>query len=463
MSNSPTLASRLDALPGGWPVWRLIVLVSLGGCFEFYDLMMTAYISPGLVQAGVFRTGHDGLFGQSDQAMFAAATFLGLFIGTIGFSRLADRFGRRSVFTASLIWYALATLAMAMSSTALQLHLWRLVAGIGIGVELVTIDTYVSEIAPARLRGRAFAINQAIQFSAVPIVALACWQLLPLSPFGVAGWRVVMLLGVSGAVAVWFIRARLPESPRWLERNGRAAEAEQIVAQLEAGTSAVGRVPEPASEPASAPAPAAAVSSGAALREAFSPRFRRRTVMLVIFNIAQAIGFYGFGNWAPSLIAAQGHSVTHSLGYAFVIAAAYPVGPLLCTLIADRIERKVQIILAAVCTAGLGLTFATQSAPVVLIALGVGVTLSNNLLSYAYHAYQAELYPTRIRAAAVGFVYAWSRLATVFSSFIIAGLLGAFGAPGVFSFIATAMGVVVLSVGLLGPRTSGQSLEALSD
>ena len=114
-------------------------------------------------------------------------------------------------------------------------------------------------------------------------------------------------------------------------------------------------------------------------------------------------------------------------------------------------------------TAVLGLTFATQSQPLVLIALGVGVTLSNNLLSYAYHAYQAELYPTRIRSAAVGFVYAWSRLATVFSSFIIAALLGAFGAPGVFAFIAAAMAVVVLSVGLLGPRTSGRSLEALSE
>ena len=89
-----SIAARLDALPSAWPAWRLIVLVSLGGCFEFYDLMMTAYISPGLVKAGVFHEGRAGLFGQSDQATFAAATFLGLFIGTAAFARVADRFGR---------------------------------------------------------------------------------------------------------------------------------------------------------------------------------------------------------------------------------------------------------------------------------------------------------------------------------------------------------------------------------
>ncbi len=112
-----SIAARLDALPSAWPAWRLIVLVSLGGCFEFYDLMMTAYTSPGLVQAGVFHEGKAGMLGQSDQATFAAATFLGLFIGTAALARVADRFGRRAIFTGSLIWYAHRHLAMASLPT----------------------------------------------------------------------------------------------------------------------------------------------------------------------------------------------------------------------------------------------------------------------------------------------------------------------------------------------------------
>ena len=415
---------------------------------------MTAYVSPGLVKAGIFHLGKAGLFGQSDQAAFASATFLGLFIGTVAFARIADRFGRRAIFTLSLIWYAMATLAMATCHTALALDAWRLVSGIGIGIELVTIDSYVSELAPARLRGRAFAVNQAIQFIAVPAVAVAAWLLLPRTPLGVAGWRWVMVIGAAGAVAVWAIRSRLPESPRWLERQGRMAEAESIVCDLEAG-----RLPRPARTRAPPTVPRASPAAVGQLSEIFAPPYRRRTIMLIVFNIFQAIGFYGFGNWAPTLIAAQGHSVTHSLAYASAIALAYPLGPLVCVAIADRFERKHLIIAAALTTAVVGIAFSGQAAAEAIVGLGVILVISNNLLSFAYHAYQAELYPTPIRARAVGFVYGWSRLSTVFSSFIIAALLSGFGSIGVFAFIASAMVVVVLAVGLFGPRTAGLSLE----
>jgi putative MFS transporter len=454
MTETRTIGARLDALPQSWRVWRLVVLVSLGGFFEFYDLMMTAYVSPGLERAGIFRAGDRGLFGLSDQGTFAAATFLGLFIGTIAFAGIADRLGRRFVFTCSLLWYSAASAMMAFADSAAAIDLWRLIGGVGIGVELVTIDAYVAEWVPPAMRGRAFAVNQAIQFLAVPAVALACWILVPRMPFGVPGWRWVVLAGSTGALAVWLIRRGLPESPRWLEGRRQGARAERIVAELERRSGAA-----PARDPSVRPAEPAATDSESRL---LSPMYRRRTIMLVVFNIFQAIGFYGFGNWAPSLIAAQGRPVIQSLGYSFAIAIAWPLGPLLWAGIADRVERKLQIVAAALGVAGLGLLFARQNAPAALVALGVGITLSNTLLSYAYHAYQTELFPTRLRARAVGFVYSWSRLSTVGSSLLIAFLLTKGGPGAVFALIAGSMAIVIVTVGIFGPRTAGASLDDVS-
>jgi putative MFS transporter len=449
------VAARLERLPGAAPIWRLVVLLSLGGCFEFYDLFLTAYLSPGLEAAGIFRKGASGLLGLSDQATFAAATFAGLFVGTLGVARVADRFGRRAIFTASLLWYSGATLVMACQSSAPALDLWRFLAGIGIGVELVTIDAYLVELVPARLRGRAFAVNQAIQFVAVPLVALACALLVPRAPAGIPGWRWVIAAGALGAVVVWGLRRRIPESPRWLAGQGRFAEADAVVAALEAGAA----VPlAPLAAAVAEPAAAAPTS----LAEIFRAPLGRITLMLAVFNFFQTVGFYGFGNWVPKLIEASGADVVHSLRYSAAIAIAYPMGPLLCTLVADRVERKWQIVAAAFGTAAFGLAFVLQRAPWAIIAIGVAITLSNNLLSYAYHAYQAELYPTRIRARAVGFVYSWSRLSTVLTSVMIGVVLDRFGTHGVFALIAGSMGVVCIAIGVFGPRTRGLALERLA-
>ena len=451
-----SLSARLDRLPGCWAVWRLVVLLSLGGCFEFYDLFLTAYLSPALESAGIFRQGAAGLFGLSDQAAFASVTFAGLFVGTIAFAQVADKFGRRAIFTASLLWYSAMTLGMALQSTALALDAWRFLAGIGIGVELVTIDSYIAELVPKRFRGRAFAVNQSIQFLAVPIVGLICAKLAPLTVFGFAGWRWVMIIGALGALIVWRLRRGIPESPRWLDQHGRVAEAEAVVAQLEAQVQAqAGPLPPPK------PVAGEARIEGH-LREIFAPPFRSRMLMLAVFNFFQTVGFYGFGNWVPKLIEASGADVLHSLQYSVSIAIAYPIGPLLCLGVADRFERKSQIVAAAIGTASFGLLFAALKAPAAIIALGVLITLSNNLLSYAYHAYQAELFPTRIRARAVGFVYSWSRLSTVFTSLMIGFFLDRFGTAGVFGFIAASMAVVCISIGVFGPRTRELALEEIA-
>ncbi|MCB2253737.1 MFS transporter [Pseudomonas chlororaphis] len=452
-----SISARIDRLPAVATVWRLVALLSIGGFFELYDLFQTAYISPGLIRDGIFATGSGGVFGFSDQAAFASATFLGLFLGASLLSPIADRFGRRVIFTFALVWYTVATVLMGIQTSALGVIGMRLLVGIGLGIELVTIDAYLSELVPKHLRSSAFAFAFFVQFLSVPAVALMSWWLVPQDPFGIAGWRWVVLASAVFALFIWWLRSRLPESPRWLAQHGRFEEAERIMDGIEA------RCVRDQGRPLDSPQPEPVDVQGTGrFADIWQPPYRRRALMLIVFHVFQAIGFFGFGNWLPALLSGQGVSVTHSLMYAFIITLAYPLGPLLFVKFANRFENKWQIVGSALGAMTFGTLFAWQSTALGLIVCGVLITFCNAWLSFSYHAYQSELFPTAIRARAVGFCYSFSRLSTVFSSLLIGFFLDHFGTPGVLAFIVSSMLIVMFTIGRFGPRTRNLALENIA-
>ncbi len=460
---SARIAARLDRLPPSRTIWTIVILISLGGVFEFYDLFFTGYVAPGMIKSGLFTPQSLGFFAALDSirvagfGTFVFSTFAGLWVGVVLLGHLPDRFGRRPVFTWSLVWYVSCTAIMAFQQTGELLNIWRFTAGVGFAVQLVTIDAYISELIPGAERGRAFSVNQFITFCIVPVVALLAWLLVPLSPLGIDGWRWVVLIGSVGALLVWLLVQGIPESPRWLALQGRTDEADAIMAAIEE------RVVAETGKPLPLPAMAQAEENGRGrFMEIFSPEYRSRTLMLSVFNMAQVIGFYGFAAWVPTLLIARGITLTHSLEYSFIIAIANPIGPLLGTLFADRVERKRQIMLGLVVMGVAMLAFSQASSPVWLIALGVLFTLAANVMSYAYHNYQAELYPTRIRARAIGFVYSWSRIAAAFAGLAIGYFLSAGGVSAVAVFIAIAMVVGIVVIGMFGPATKGISLETIN-
>jgi putative MFS transporter len=451
------ITARLDRLPMTRHMWMLVLLISLGGWFDTYAIFLTGSIAPGMFADKIFTPTTVSLFGFTGLASFIAALFTGLFIGTMFFTQAADRFGRRTVFTYSLVWYCIATLIMAFQYTPGGVNLWRMIAGIGIGVELVTVDTFISELVPKRARGKTFAIQQSIGFIPVPLVALLAWLLNPTAPFGLSGWRWVVIIGSAGAIIVWFVRLKLPESPRWLAQQGRLDEADRVMTAIETRVAAESGRPLPLPDP-----PVVEDPRRGRLSEIFNPAYRSRTIMLSVANFFQTIGFYGFANWVPTLLIAKGIHVSQTLEYSFIIAFAYPLFPLVSTLFADRIERKWQVCLSCIGIAVFGIAFSFQTEAVPLIVIGTLQTMMNAWLSFSAHNYQSELFPTRIRATAVGFVYSWSRFSTIFTGFIIAAILQRFGVPAVFLFVASAMAVVVLSIALFGPRTNHRSLEEIS-
>jgi putative MFS transporter len=448
----------MDRLPATRHLWMLVFLISLGGFFEVYDLIFTGYVAPGMAKSGLLQTTTQAFFGFNGIAGFIAATFAGLFVGTFGFGWMPDRYGRRAVFTFSLLWYSIGSAIMAFQTTPESLMVWRFITGIGVGIEIVTIDTYVTELVPQQMRGRAMAFNQTVMFAAAPVAAILSYWLVPQTVFGLDGWRIVVLAGSVGAIFVWFIRRSVPESPRWLAMHGRVEKAEQVLSRIETIVERQSGRALPAPE-ASADQPA---ERRASFAELWRAPYRSRLIMLLVFNLCQAIGYYGFGNWVPTLLASQGITITKSLLYSFVIAFAMPAGPMISMLYADRIQRKHVIVGAAFAVIVFGVAFGQARSVAPLIMLGVLISLAGQALSVSTHAYQSELFPTAVRCRASGLVYSASRIGAMFSGFIIASLLRHFGVPGVFAGITVFMVAVMVAIGVFGPKTNGVRLEELN-
>lgn len=451
------ITSRLDRLPMTPYMWKMLALISFGAFFEQYDMYFTGYIAPSLFHDKIFTPTTVSFFGMTGLAGFLASLFAGLFVGTIVFSHIADRFGRRTIFTYALLWYSAATLILAFQNTPGELNFWRFVGGIGVGVELVTIDAYISELIPKASRGKAFGMQLGLAQICAPVIALMAWILIPISPMGVSGWRWIVAVGSVGALVVWWLRLRLPESPRWLAQQGRLAEAESVIVKLETKVQSECKNPLPEPERL-----ALEDERPGRYLEIFSPAYRSRTIMLMVVNLFQTIGFYGFVSWIPTLLIAKGIHITQGLAYTFFIVLMFPVAPLLVMLVADRFERKWQLMISASAVAVVGIIFANMQMPIWLILVGCLQTLVVNWMSTLIHTYQSELFPTRIRARAVGFVYSWSRFSSIFTGFIIAFLLRDFGVPAVFLFIGSAMAIVVIAIGMFGPRTTGLALETIA-
>jgi putative MFS transporter len=456
-STPEEIGARIDRLPPSRPLWIWVARLSFGAFFEIYETALTSLLAPILVHAGIFRSGKGGLFGLPDLATFAFCTFAGLFVGALIFSTVSDRYGRRPVFTFSLVWYAVATLVMAYQDSAAAICLWRLVAAIGIGAEIVAIDSYLAELMPKGMRGRGFAISKAIQYCAIPVAGLLSVVLAHGTVMGIEGWRVMLLVPAIGAVLIWWVRRGLPESPRWLAANGRGMEADQILGRTEEQIVARSGKALPMIDQASA----SVVADDHRFGDLFKGKLLRRTVTMLVASCAISISFFGFSNWLPSLLAAKGVELSKSLLYSSLVAFSYPIAPFIFSFFADRFERKSQIVVGGAIVTAAGLAFAGQTGFAGWTIFGILITFGGNLSSYGMHTYRAEQFPTGLRARAVGIIYSADRLATAFSSYVIGFILVEGGVTGVIAFVTISAIVGMAAVGVFGPKTLGVSSDAV--
>jgi putative MFS transporter len=442
-------AARLDRLPLTRWHWMLVLITGIGTFFDLYEVFLGGVLGPVLAK--------EWSLGPTGKSLIISAGFIGMFFGAIGLGMAADRFGRRRMFVFNLAGYSLLSLVTAAAPNAAVFVVLRICAGFMIGAELTLVDTYLSEFLPARVRGRFIAWAYTVGFLGVPLVALLGGRFVAHQHLLIAGWRWLLIVGGVGALAAWAVRTRLPESPRWLSVQGRTAEAEQVVASIEetvrrqSGTDlpAVPRAPEEPSE-------------RLPLRQMFNGEYRRRSTMLWIFQMLQTVGYYGFGTLAPVVLVAKGFPIVTSLGFAALSFIGYPIGSALSIPLVERFERKFLIIGSALAMAVLGVVFGAARQPWLIVTAGFLLTCASNVFSNGFHIYQAEIFPTRLRSSAIGIAYSLSRAVSALLPFIAISVLGTLGATAVFIGSAILMAVLCLDVALLGPRSTGRTLETVA-
>lgn len=423
-----SVAARLDALPFTRRHLKVLTGSGLGWALDAMDVGLVSFVLTALI-AQWSLTGEQA-------SWIASAGFVGMAVGASLGGLLADRFGRRSVFALTLLVYGLATGASALAGGVAALIALRVVVGLGLGAELPVASTYVSELAPARMRGRLIVILEAFWAIGWTAAALIGFFVIPASA---DGWRWAFALGAIPALYALIVRWGLPESPRWLAQRGRDAEASEVVAGFESSPalseSRRHRTAPAAPALPAAPAPAA-TSARQRLARLWSAELRVRTAALWTVWFCVNFAYYGAFIWIPTILFAQGYDLVKSFGFTLIITLAQLPGYAVAAWLIEVWGRRATLSVFLAGSAIAAVLFGTASGEGAIIATGMALSFFNLGAWGALYAVTPETYPTSLRGTGAGWAAGVGRIASIVAPLSVPPLLAAGGAPLLFVIFA---------------------------
>jgi putative MFS transporter len=436
----PSAADRLDRLPIASFHREITWLLGFVFFFELGDINTFSFAAPALLKAWHLSV--------STISVIVSATFLGMFVGATTGGWFSDRVGRKRALVVTVAWYSAFSMLNACVWDTRGLFVARLLTGVGLSAMTVVAITYVSEMFPARWRGTYQGWIMTIGLIGIPATAYVARFTVPIAEWG---WRFVFLWGSAGLLFLLFAH-RLEESPRWYERVGRLADADEALDRIEARTRVdVGRVP-PVS-PSAPPPP-----GRRRYVELFSRANRRVTLALIVAWICETQGFYGFTAWVPTLLVAHGFPLVQSLAWSSAISIGAVPGALITALVSDRWDRKWLIstvtVIVAVCGLIYGMTFRTTT----ILIFGFLVAMFLQTCASLFYAYTPECFPTEVRNSGAGLAYGLGRLANAGGPLLIAFIFTRYGYRSVFVYITLMFLLVSATVAAFGPATKGRAL-----
>lgn len=446
------IAARLERLP--MSRWHVTVRLIIGVVtfFEAFDQLLIAYTLPVISD-------------QWNLSGAAATTTLtigsvGMLLGALVSGRLADRIGRIKVITVCVAVTALASFGMGLCTSLMPFLVLRFIQGLAIGGEVPTAASYISEMSRAKHRGRFVLLYEIVFPAGLVLGSLAAAWIIPHW-----GWRPLYLLAAIPGIAAVVVQWRIPESPRWLAARGEADKAEAAMTSIE------NKVQRATGNPLPTPAVAdvaveSAPTGRSSLRDLFTGRYRRRTLVVWTIWFIGYLANYGIIAWLPSLYKDEFRvPIGTALWYSTAASIAGLVGCVIVALTIDRVGRRNVLAIglggATVMLFVLGI-LGTTSAPqlAVLSALAAMFTFGVNISLYLY---TPELYPTRSRALGCSMGGVMNRIGLITGPILVGALYaGGTNLSAVFLTIGALTLVGAAVAALFAEETKGRTLEELS-
>lgn len=422
------------------------VIAAIGGLLFGFD---TAIV------AGATRYFKDQFALTSLQEGWAVSVVLiGCMFGAGIAGSVSDRIGRKRLMLISAVLFFVSALGCALPRTVVQFVVFRFVGGLGIGSTSILAPLYIAEVSPARIRGALVSVNQMAIVSGILLAYFVNWAFAGTGP---SNWRWMYGTGAVPALAFFLLLLRVPESPRWLVKKGREAEALDVLNRV--------------NDPVTAGAEVRSIRETIALEkgslgELFKPWFRKPLIIAVVLAVLQQItGINAVLYYAPRIFERAGFERVSAIGQSATVGAVNLIFTVVAIALVDKVGRKPLLLAAA---AGMGISqilvgsaFGSEafSGYLILSLILVYIAFFSMAMGPVVWVILSEIFPTRVRggAMAIATVFLWLADFAVTLTFpVIADRLNESAA---FWFYAAMCGVAFFFILLVLPETKGKTLE----
>jgi MFS transporter, putative metabolite:H+ symporter len=442
------IAARLERLPlSSWHN-KMRLIVGSANFSDAFDALTIAYVLPALIPLWHLA--------PTEIGALISIGYAGQVVGGLFSGWLAEKYGRVPVLVGNLIVFSLLSFACILAQNYQTLFTLRFLQGIGLGGEVPIANTYVSEFAKSKGRGRFVLIQQMLFPVGLTTVGLVGVFAVPL-----LGWQSMFVFGGLPVLLALPMLRVLPESPRWLASRGREEEADRVLTRLEAIVSKQGAVALPPIPTGVTPA----VPAVGRFRDLFSPFYRQRTFSLWVLWFCTYGITYAMTGWLPSIMRTVYHeSVEQSNLYGFTLNIVGLMVLLTAVFTIDRIGRKVAFT-GGFLLAAIPLLIAAFAPNLSALGLAILAILAFGLMGMipgSLGMYTAENYPNHLRALGNGATSVSQRFSSVISPYLVGMILPAYGVGGVYGMFALFAIVGGTTCALFSIETAGKTLEELS-